>query len=138
MLRLALALAAAAVLAGSALAGGTSTIAQPLPAATLLAENAAFNQAKWAALYSAYTPAYKAKCPYAKFVKGYRAVRAHFSGPLSTRMKSTKVSGNKAWLTYSLVYKGKVVATTPAGHADLFTRIDGLWFDDYEGSTVCD
>jgi hypothetical protein len=135
--RLAVVAVAAAALAGAALAGSASTIAKPFPAATLQAETAAFNAKSWAAAYSAYTAKYKALCPYAKFVKGISAERAQFSGPVSVRMKSTRVVGAKAWLVYSLIYRGKAVATVPAAHPDLYTRIGGLWYDDYEGSTVC-
>lgn len=133
---------AAIALAAGALAGVAAasppTIAKPLPVATLQAETAAFNQKNWPSAYSAYTSGYQARCPFATFTKNMAKLRSQFAGPVSIRMKSTKVSGDKAWLRYSLVYRGKVVATTPAAHPDLYTRIGGLWFDDYEGSTVCD
>jgi hypothetical protein len=137
LIRVAVIAGAAAVLAGAASARPAGTIAQPLPLATLQAETTAFNQHKWPAAYSAYTAKYRAKCPYATFAKKNAAIAKQFSGPLSVRMKSTKVTGSKAWLVYTVVFRGKVVAST-AGHPDLFTRIGGLWYDDYEGSTVCD
>lgn len=128
----------AAVLAGSALAGSTATIAKPRPVATLQAENAAFNQRNWQALYSAYTARYKAKCPYGKFAREYAAIRKQFPAGVTTRVKSTRVVGSKAYLVYSIISGGTVVGTTPNGHPDVFTRINGLWFDEYEGSSVCD
>ena len=131
------AVATAAVAAGVAL--GAAPIAKPIPAATLKAEIAAFNAKNYAAAYTAYTPHYKAKCPYATFRKHQAAQRAQIPGTLSLSVKFTsmKVSGAKAYLAYHVVLGGQVVATVTAGKPDLFVRIDGLWYDELDSQTTC-
>ncbi len=129
--------AVAVAAAGAAL--GAAPIAKPIPAATLTAEIAAFNAKNYAAAYTAYTPRYKARCPYATFRKHQAAQRARIPAPLSLSIKftSTRISGAKAYLAYHVMLAGQVVATVKASAPDLFVRINGLWYDELDSQTTC-
>jgi hypothetical protein len=127
-----------AAFAGSALAGAASTIAQPTPTGTLRAEIVTFNAHNWRAAYSAFTPEYKARCPYATFARVSAAVLAQLSGPLAVRNISSRIRGSKAFLAYQVVSGGRVLGAFTNTRPDVFVRIGRLWYDEYEGgSTAC-
>ncbi len=126
--------AAAAVAAGAALA--VVPIAKPTPAGTLKAEIAAFNARAYAAAYTAYTPRFKAGCPFATFKKHLAAQRAQLPAglTLSVKVTSTRIVGAKAYLGYGAVVSGSVVQTFKN---DLFVRVHGLWYDEVDKNTTC-
>jgi hypothetical protein len=128
---------ASAVVAGAAL--GAAPIAKRTPGATLKAEIAAFDKKDYAAAYSAYTPRFKARCPYATFRKHTAAQRAMVppSLSLSVKVTSTRIVGAKAYLAYNLILAGQVVHTVKASAPDLFVRIKGLWYDQLDPQTTC-
>jgi hypothetical protein len=136
-MRVVLCAVAAAVLAGAAAAA--LPIAKPIPALTLKAEIAAFDAKNYAAAYSAYTPRFKARCPFATFRKHQAAERAQIPGGLrlSVRVTSTRVKGSKAYLAYKLLLAGQVVSTVKASSPDLFVLIGGLWYDELDKQTTC-
>lgn len=136
-MRLALCVAAAAVLAGTAL--GAAPTAKPTPAGTLKAEIAAFNAKNWTAAYAAYTPKFKKACPFAKFKAHSIAQRKQIPPPLSLAIRITgvKTSGSTAFLSYQVLLGTQAVATVKAPHADEFVRVNGLWYDEVDSQTTC-
>lgn len=136
-MRLALCAVAAAIVAGTAAAA--LPIAKPTPALTLKAEFTAFNARNYVAAYTAYTPRFKARCPFATFRKHMAAQRAQIpSGlTLSVRLTSVRIHGTKAYLAYHLLLAGMVVDTVKAGSPDLFVLIRGLWYDELDKQTTC-
>jgi hypothetical protein len=120
------ALTAPALAAAPPLAGASAV-------ATLRAQNTAFNNRNFAGVWSAYTANYKAKCgPYSKWVKDITATRNQVPGPLTTRITGNKVVGAKAFLAYQLIAGGKVIATIKASSPDVYVRINGRWYDEYD------
>ena len=120
------ALAAPALAAAPPLAGASAV-------ATLRAQNNAFNTRNFAGLWSAYTANYKAKCgPYSKWLKDVTATRNQVNGTITTRITGNKVVGAKAFLAYQLTVGGKVIATIKASSPDVYVRINGRWFDEYD------
>ena len=136
-MRVVLCVVAAAVLAGAAAAA--LPIAKPIPALTLKAEIAAFNAKNYAAAYTAYTPRFKARCPYATFRKHQAAQRAQIPGglKLAVRTTSVRVVGSKAYLAYKILLGPTVVATVKASSPDLFVLKGGLWYDELDKQTTC-
>ena len=126
---------AAAVVAGAAV--GAVPIAKPIPTATLQAEFAAFNARNYAASYTAYTPRFKAKCPYAVYRKHTAALRAKVPSPLSVTFTNVRTAGDKAYLAYHVVLGGQAVDTVTAAKPDLFVRVGGLWYDEIDPQTTC-
>lgn len=134
---LSLALCAAAVAAASALAA-SPTIAAKTPVATLAAENTAFNASNWKALWSAYTPTYKSHCsPYSTFAKNFENLRKQLHGKLTTKVTGVRIAGSKAYLAYQLLVGGKVVQTTKASNPDVYLKVNGIWYDEYEPTHGC-
>lgn len=134
-MRLTLCICAVAALAGPA-AAAAPTIAKPTPAATLHAEITAFNAKNFRAAYSAYTAAYRAKCPYATFAKKMAAQRAQVPAPLKlgVRVTSSRIVGTKATLGYSVLLGGSAVHQVKG---DVFQRAGGLWYDQLDAQTTC-
>jgi len=131
---LTLAALAAALTAATALAS-PPTIAKRTPAATLLAENAAFNAREWKTLYSAYTKNYKSHCPYATFVAGPKAARDNI-GTFSARVTNVRIVGSRAYLAYQILHAGKVLFTVKPADPDVYVRQGGLWYDESSQATA--
>ncbi len=123
---------AALILGATALASGPA-IAGKSAVATLKAQNAAFNASNWPALWSAYTANYKSKCgPYSKWLKRETTARKSISGNLTTRVTGNKVVGANAFLAYQILSGTKVLFTVKASAPDVYTRVNGLWYDEYD------
>jgi hypothetical protein len=128
---LAIAVAAPAFASSPTIAGKTAV-------ATLRAENAAFNASDWKALWTAYTANDKAHCgPYAKWAKQEAATRKQIGGNVTTRITGNKVVGAKAFLAYQILSGTTVVFTVKASSPDVYVRINGLWYDEYEPAHGC-
>jgi hypothetical protein len=136
--RLAPAAACAGVLAlaAPALAAAPATIAKKTPGGTLFAEATAFNASNWKALYSAYTSRYKSHCPFAQFADAQSKARQQ-AGVLTTKITSSRIAGSKAFLGYQILHQGKVVFSVKASDPDVFLKIGGLWYDEYEPNHGC-
>jgi hypothetical protein len=136
-MRLVFCAAAVLIVAGTAVAA--LPIAKPIPAETLKSEIAAFNARNYVAAYSAYTPRFKARCPFATFRKHEAAERAQIPAGLKlvVRVTSVRVRGAKAYLAYKFLIGGMPVAAVRPASPDLFVLIGGLWYDELDKETTC-
>ena len=132
---LVLILSCAGALAVPALAAAP-TIAKKTPGGTLFAETTAFNASNWKSLYSAYTAKYKSHCPYAQFTDAQSKARQQ-AGTLTTKIMSSRIVGPKAYLGYQILHAGKVLFTVKASSPDVYLKIGGLWYDEYEPNHGC-
>jgi hypothetical protein len=130
-----LAVGCAAALAVPALAA-TPTIAKKTPGGTLFAEVSAFNKSDWKTLYTAYTARYKAHCPYAKWAAAQGKARQQ-TGTVTTKITSSKIVGSKASLAYQILHGTQVLVTVKASDPDVFQKVGGLWYDEYEPNHGC-
>jgi hypothetical protein len=126
---------AALALAAPAFAAAP-TIAKKTPGGTLIAETVAFNASNWKSLYTAYTINYKSHCPYAKFADAQSKARQQ-AGTLTAKITSARIAGNKAYLGYKIIHNGKVLGAVTAGDPDVYLKVGGLWYDEYEPNHGC-
>jgi hypothetical protein len=131
-----LAIVCAGALAVPALAAAPPTIAKKTPGGTLFAEAAAFNKSDWKSLYTAYTPRYKAHCPYAKWAAAQAKTRQQ-AGTVTIKISSSKIVGSKAYLAYQLLHGTTVLFAVKASDPDVYLKTGGLWYDEYEPNHGC-
>ena len=134
-MRLALCIAVLAIAAGSAV--GATPTAKTTPGGTLRAEIAAFNAKNFRAAYVAYTARFKARCSYATFSKHMAKQLAMVPAPIAVRIKSSRITGARATLTYDILLGGQAVSSVTAASPDAFARVNGLWYDDIDAQTPC-
>jgi hypothetical protein len=104
--------------------------------AVLLQEVTLFNQAHWRTLWRAYSPRVRSHCSYALFVARMKPLRRSV-GPATLRNIRIRVTGRRASARYQIVARGKVVGGTPTTNPDVFARIGGRWFDDFDADGLC-
>jgi len=109
-------------------AGGGST-----PAAALKAEATYLNASKWRPYYALMGPKFRARCPYSTFVQRNAAMRAQIDRA-SLKMISTRFQGTRAYLSYETIAPPVQPFVTKN---DLFVKISGRWFDEYDAVTTC-
>lgn len=112
------------------------TIAKSTPGGTLKAEAVAFNASNWESLYSAYTKTYKARCPFGRFADAQSKARQQV-GTITTKVTGVKIAGNKASLAYQIFHGSKLVGLVKLSDPDLYAKVNGLWYDEYEPRHGC-
>jgi hypothetical protein len=70
------------------------------------------------------------------FVARMRVIRAAL-GPFTLRNLAVRVRGQRAFVTYQIIGRGKVVGGAPAREPDVFVRIAGRWFYDFDAQGEC-
>ncbi len=104
--------------------------------AQLLYEVRLTNQARWRPMWRTYSPRVRSGCSYTRFVAGMRVIRAAY-GPFSLRNLAVRVRGQRAFVTYQIIGRGKVVGGAAARKPDVFVRIGDRWFDDFDAGGEC-
>lgn len=93
----------------------------------------------WRELYQTYSPAFQDECSYSQFLKSAQATSA--SGVswdnLDYANLKIRVSGSKAYLTYTVTYGGENVHVASEEDPDIFIRISGRWYDEVDSHTEC-
>ena len=139
MKRLSIALCSCLVLAGfasQALAARSTTTEPAKVRAQLLYEVRLTNQARWRPMWRTYSPRVRSRCSYNLFVSRMRQIRAAL-GPFTLRKLAVRVRGQRAFVTYVIIGRGKVVGGAPAMRPDVFVRIGEHWFDDFDADGAC-
>src|SRR5438067_1342471 len=121
----------AAPTASDETAAATSSAVQPLNTPTsdqaavlaVVRSQALFNAQKdWPGLYTTYSPAQQAACPYDKFVQkisGIRAARPDFDiAKVSFDRFRVRSDGDHAKVSYGELYEGQVVCTVDTANPD--------------------
>jgi hypothetical protein len=106
--------------------------------AVLLRQNELFKQARWRAMYKTYTPRYRERCPFARFVADLRAVRKELGTRFSLRGIRVRVRGGQATVAYRAVAAdGRTLAAVTLADSDRYSRIGGRWYDEYDRVSAC-
>jgi hypothetical protein len=118
------ALAAAVVLMSAplALASPTSRVV-----ATIKAEQTAFNQKHWTALWRLHTPKYRATCSYAKYVAAEKRLRNRSGTIKVTGIRITVMSRTRALADYSIVPQA---GPKTNDYRDAYAKVGVLWLDE--------
>ncbi len=91
----------------------------------------------WQGLYNTYSPHYQSRCPYDQLLS-----RAAGSDPASLQSLSydqlrVQIDGDKAYATYVTTRDGQVVAAVTDASSDIYVKIGGTWFDEFDELAVC-
>ena len=115
-------------LAGTAAAAGT-------PSDTVRQQDTLIRAGKFQALYQLYSPKFRAKCPYGKWVKAAPAARKALQG-VTLKVIGYQVSqgGDQAFVSYKYLQGSKVVYSTTT---DLYVLVHGKWLDELDKGTSC-
>jgi hypothetical protein len=119
--------AAGATAYGMSAGGGTS------PAAVLKAEATYLNARNWRPYYALMGPRFHARCDYNTFVQRNESVREQITRASITKI-STRMAGTRAYLSYETIAPPLQPFYTKN---DLFVRIGGRWYDEYDAVTAC-
>jgi hypothetical protein len=97
-----------------------------------------FKQGRWKAMYRLYTPRYRARCPFARFVDDQRSVRRELGTRFSFRDVRVRVRGTRATIAYrGVTSSGRTVATVTFADGDIYVRLGGRWYDEYDPVSEC-
>jgi hypothetical protein len=106
--------------------------------AVLLRQNELFKQGRWQAMYEEYTPRYRKRCPFARFVADQRAVRKELGTRFTLRGIRVRVRGGQATVAYRAVAaNGRTLGAVTLADGDRYTRIGGRWYDEYDRVSAC-
>ena len=95
-----------------------------------------YNQKRWRAQWRLFTPRVRSHCSYQRFLVVTRSIRNAY-GVMRLHRIAVRVTGRRGFAAYSVVLKGRLVATATAKNPDVFTRIGGRWFDDFDADGLC-
>jgi hypothetical protein len=106
--------------------------------ALLLRQTELFKQSRWRAMYKAYTPRYRERCPFARFVADQRAVRKDLGTRFSLRGIRVRVRGGQATVAYRAVAPNeRTLGAVTLADGDRYARIGGRWYDEYDPVSAC-
>jgi hypothetical protein len=106
--------------------------------AVLLRQSDLSKQGRWRAMYKTYTPRFRERCPFARFVADQRAVRKELGTRFSLRGIRVRVRGGQATVAYKAVApNGRTLGGVTLADGDRYTRIGGRWYDEYDRVSAC-
>ena len=125
-------LALAAASCGGGSSGDSSRVKKLLEQQLALAK-----AGDWQGLYNTYSPSYQSRCPYESVLQ--RATRADTAAlqSLSYSQLHVRIDGDQAYVTYVTMQDGQVVASVTDASPDLYVKVDGTWFDEYDELAAC-
>jgi hypothetical protein len=104
--------------------------------AVLLQEVGMFNRKRWEPAWRMYSPRIRSHCSYRRFVAVMRPLR-NATGPVTLRNVTVRVTRGRGFALYRIVANGRIVGGATAKKPDVFTRIGGRWFDDFDADGLC-
>ena len=104
--------------------------------AVLAQEIVLLNHKQWQPMWRMYSPRVRSHCSYSRFVVMMRALRNTY-GPVTLRNVTVRVTGRQGFVSYRIVAKGRIVGGYTAKKPDVFKRIAGRWFDDFDADGLC-
>jgi hypothetical protein len=136
-LRVVVAVAVLALLAPPAVSAVPAQRAQN-PKSTILRQVALFKQGNWRAMYATYTPRFRSRCPYSRFVRGQRETRRLLGTNFQLRGIRVRIeTARRALIAYSFVRDGRTLATVTFRNRDVYVLIGSRWFDELDRVTTC-
>ncbi len=137
-MRLILAFLGVALLATACSPGGSSGERQVRD--VIARQEQLMSARNWPDLYQTYSPAFRSQCSYDAFLavtQGWDSSGID-PGKLKHDGVRVRVSGDKAYVTYTLTYDGETVQEVTDADPDVYARVDGRWYDEVDSNTSCD
>ncbi|SRR6266496_2834589 len=104
--------------------------------AVLAQEVGMFNRRRWEPMWQMYSPGIRSHCSYIRFVRVMRSI-SNTTGLVTLRNVTVRVSGRRGFARYSIVANGRLVGGATSKEPDVYTRIGGRWFDDFDANGLC-
>lgn len=104
--------------------------------AVLVQEIVMFNGKRWELMWQMYSQRVRSHCSYRRFVRVMRSIRST-TGPVTLRSVTVRVSGRSGFARYSIVSNGRLIGGATAKKPDVYTRVSGRWFDDFDADGLC-
>lgn len=104
--------------------------------AVLAQEVGLFNRKRWQPAWRLYSPRIRSHCSYSRFVAAMGSIR-NATGAVTLRNVTVRVRGGRGLVLYRIVANGRLVGGATAKQPDVFRRIDGRWFDDFDADGLC-
>jgi hypothetical protein len=105
----------------------------------LLRQAALMKQGKWRQMYATYTPRFRGRCPYARFVRGGQQTR-RILGP-NFRLDQIQIrlgpGGRRALAAYRFVRNGRPLVAVRFSDGDTYVKIGNRWFDELDRVSAC-
>ena len=91
----------------------------------------------WQGLYNTYSPNYQSRCPYDELLRRAAGADSASLQSLSYDQLHVQIDGDKAYATYVTMREGQVVAAVTDASPDIYVKIDGTWFDEFDELALC-
>lgn len=92
----------------------------------------------WRDLYKHLSPTYKEACPYDEFLSLFSQATEYVDmDRFGFDEVAVSVDGELASVTYIVTYEGKDTDAVTEASPDLFVKIDGQWYDEYDEHGDC-
>lgn len=110
------------------------------PRSTLLTQAQLLREGRFRVMYEkTYTPRFRAKCPWAKYVRRQRFGRRYLGPGFKLReIRTRMLSSTRAILAYRFVRaNGQTAAKVTFRDRDLYVKAGGRWLDEYDSVSDC-
>jgi len=91
----------------------------------------------WQGLYNTYSPDYQRRCPYDQLLRRAAGSDAASLQSLSYDQLHVQIDGDKAYATYVTTRDGQVVAAVTDASPDIYVKLNGTWFDEFDELAAC-
>lgn len=95
-----------------------------------------FRAGEFDALYANFSPAFRQQCSQEALLASIQATGID-PDRLGFRSVDAVVEGDTARVTYTSLYDEQAVAIVDDRQPDVFTRVDGRWYDELDAHTHC-
>jgi hypothetical protein len=131
--------ALALLLAVPALGGAAAPSDATAVRAVLLRQASLMKQGKWRQMYATFTPRYRARCPFATFVRHGQQSRVLLGSSFRVDRIQVRVrpGGRQALAAYRFVRNGRPLAAVRFSHGDVYAKIGNRWFDEFDRVSSC-
>jgi hypothetical protein len=139
-MRIAAAAAVAAILALPTVVSAAAPSDRAAVRSVLLRQATLVKQGKWRQMYNAtYTARFRARCPYARFVRNGRQVRAILGPNFRVDRIQIRVrpGGRQAVAAYRFVRNGRPLVSVRFSDGDVYAKIGNRWFDEHDRVSAC-
>jgi hypothetical protein len=104
------------------------------PSRLLFKQARLFKQANFQAMYATYTPNFRKRCPWRKFLRGQAQARQVLGVHFTLRgVRVRLATSRRALLAYRFVTERGQISIT----GDLYVKMGNAWYDEYDRVTSC-
>lgn len=118
----------------------TAQSAVDSPRSLILTQARLFKQGRFRVMYvTTYTPNFRMRCPWPTYLRGQTALKRHLGSRFSLRhVRVQMLSARRALVAYQFVRaNGQLLGSVTFRDGDLYVKVGGRWYDEYDRVSVC-